>query len=512
MTPASQIPQNGHVQPGQMANGQAPAPPPVVEPPFERSVVLRQSPRWARYVIWGIVGVTVSTITWACVAKIEEAVPAQGKLEPRGVVQPVQAPVNGVVQTVMVQEGDFVEQGQVLIALDPTTVEADLKSAREVQKSLREENAFYRAQLSGSTDVDGVPVELEAETVRLTSNRAALVEENRLYRAMVEQSLSPANLSPAQQERLQASLGNLSAQMAINDLEKGQISEQLDQVNTRLANAVEALKVESDILDSIAPLAEQGAVADLQLLRQEQEVNNRRTEVDSLREEQARLILAQQQADEQGGQIEIASEEELLDRIAANENQMANIDSQLTKIIVENDKTLEEIDAEISRLKYTLANQELRAPLTGQVFNLKANQPGYVANATEPILEIVPDDTLVARVDVTNRDIGFVNQQFGQSEKPLEVDVRIDSFPFSEFGDIKGEVVHIASDAMPPDEINPYYRFPVEIELESQRLGEALPLQSGMSVSANIKLRKRRVITILSDLFVRKLDSLRSGG
>ena len=64
----------------------------------------------------------------------------------------------------------------------------------------------------------------------------------------------------------------------------------------------------------------------------------------------------------------------------------------------------------------------------------------------------------------------------------------------------------------PPDDVNPYYRFPTEIELDAQQLGDTLPLQSGMSVTANIKLRERRVITILSDLFVRKIDSLRSGG
>jgi hemolysin D len=92
------------------------------------------------------------------------------------------------------------------------------------------------------------------------------------------------------------------------------------------------------------------------------------------------------------------------------------------------------------------------------------------------------------------------------------VDVRIDSFPFSEFGDIDGEIIRIGSDALPPDQANPFYRFPVEIEMESQMLSETLTLQSGMAVTANIKLQKRRFITILTDLFVRKLDSLKADG
>jgi multidrug efflux pump subunit AcrA (membrane-fusion protein) len=463
-------------------------------------------------VVWGIVGVTVSTVTWACLAKIEEAIPAQGKLEPRGVVQPVQAPVGGVVKEIRVDEGEQVEQGEVLVTLDPTATQAQLRSLQEVRDSLVEENAYYRSQLGANPELSGVPTTVSPEVSRLTSNRVALIEENELYRAILQGDLEAGNLSPGQRERVRASLGDINSQIAINELEVEQLSKQLEQVRVQLSNAIKALEVEQEILTSIEPLVEQGAIAELQGLRQAQEVNNRQTEVNSLQEEQQRLLLAINQAQEERRRTSVVSSEELLERMAANDNQIANIDSQLTKVIVDNDKQLEEINGQISQLEYALQNQELRAPLDGQVFNLKANQPGYVANATEPILEIVPDDTLVARVFVINRDIGFVRQQFDNQDKPLKVDVRIDSFPFSEFGDVEGTVVHIGSDALPPDEVNPYYRFPTEIELDSQALGEALPLQSGMSVTANIKLRKRRVITILSDLFVRKIDSLRSGG
>ena len=118
----------------------------------------------------------------------------------------------------------------------------------------------------------------------------------------------------------------------------------------------------------------------------------------------------------------------------------------------------------------------------------------YNTGASEPILEIVPEDNLVARVFITNQDIGFVKTD-------MRVDVRIDSYSYSEFGDIEGTLVHIGSDALPPDETFPFYRFPAEVELDTQYLplGEQpLLLQSGMSVSANIKIRKRRVITLLS--------------
>lgn len=523
MTPGTRMTQNGQLQNGhqtvgRLQNGQLPPPPPTQPPQqpsgpaFERPVILRQSPRWARYVVWGIVGVTVTTVAWACLAKIEEAIPAQGKLEPEGVVQPVQAPVGGVVDEILVTEGESVERGEVLVTLDPRATRAQLESLIDVRDSLREENQYYRSQLSGTPEPEGTPTTVSPELARLTSNRNALAEENELYQAILRGDLSAGNLSPSQRERVRTSLGDVNSQIAINQLEIEQLTKQLDQVRTQLANAVNALQVEQEILGSIEPLVEQGGISKLQGLRQAQEVNNRQTEVNSLREEQQRLILAIEQAQEELRRTSVVSNEEMLERIATNDNQIANIDSQLTKVIVDNEKQLEEIEGQVSQLEYALANQELKAPVDGQVFNLKANQPGYVVNATEPILEIVPNDTLVARVFITNKDIGFVTQQFYEGDDPLTVDVRIDSFPFSEFGDLEGIVTHIGSDALPPDEVNPYYRFPAEIELEEQQLGESLPLQSGMSVTANIKLRKRRVITMLSDLFVRKIDSLRSGG
>jgi multidrug resistance efflux pump len=97
-----------------------------------------------------------------------------------------------------------------------------------------------------------------------------------------------------------------------------------------------------------------------------------------------------------------------LERIAANETQIATIDSQLTRTILDNENQLDQLKAQIEQLEYSLGNQKLHAPVAGQVFNLQVS-PGYVANASEPILEIVPDDTLVARVFITNRALASLN-------------------------------------------------------------------------------------------------------
>jgi multidrug efflux pump subunit AcrA (membrane-fusion protein) len=118
--------------------------------------------------------------------------------------------------------------------------------------------------------------------------------------------------------------------------------------------------------------------------------------------------------------------------------------------------------------------------------------------SSQPLMRIMPmDNSLVAKVFITSKDISY-------AKVGLPVDIRIDSFPFSEFGDVKGIVEWISADALPPDKTYNYYRFPVTIKLNQQALkvansdqpGEccrnySIKLQTGMSINANINLLDR---------------------
>jgi HlyD family secretion protein len=230
-------------------------------------------------------------------------------------------------------------------------------------------------------------------------------------------------------------------------------------------------------------------------------------EIQQLLEEENRLKFGIAQAKAQLINTTSVDEQDVRDKLAENDKQIAEIDSQLTKIIVDNDKRIAQLNSDISRTEVTLQYQEVRAPVSGTVFDLQAG-PGYVTppTQTEPMLKIVPDETLVAEVYVTNQDIGFV--ELGQ-----KTDVRIDSFSYTEFGDIKGEVKLIGTDALPPDEIERFYRFPVRVSLDKQYLtsgDKQLKLQSGMSVNVNIKVRENRtVLSLFTERFINKIDSFK---
>lgn len=525
-------------------------------PTFDRPVIFRQPSLWAKIIIGTIIGVTTFSVGWACWAKVDEAIPAQGKLEPRGSVKEIQAPLGGVVSSIEVKEGDRVAKGQVLVRFDQTAAQAQLASLKEVRNSLLAESLYYQAQLTGQAADLPEGYSVPPAIAALTRNRASLVAENDLFRAQYNGS-STAVLDANQQARLQTNNAERNSRERAAQLAKSQQQQQLNQVQIRIANAelrirnaetqlanasqqltstVNALAIDQRILKDITELAEEGGIANIQFLRQKQEVgngearvtqrqaevsdsaaelDNQKAELRQLRQEEQRLQLAVAQADEELLNTTARSLQDPLSRLADNDKRIAEIDSQLNKIIVENAKRINEIDGQIQQTQVTLGYQELTAPVSGVVFDLQPTSKGFVSNSSEPILKIVPDEGLVARVFITNSNIGFIQECTDRADPStcMDVDVRIDSFPFSEYGDIDGKLVEIGSDVLPPDQIFPFYRFPAKVTLAEQFInvdGRPIALQSGMSISVNIKTRPRRVITYFTDLFAKKKDSFTS--
>lgn len=540
----------------------------------EQSVVLKQPATWSRAVIWTLMGVTTAGLLWAALAKIEQVVGAQGQLKPQGKVQEVQAPVNGVVKEVKVKDGDRVKKGQTVILMDSTATKAQLRSYEKIRESALRENRFYRLLMNETLSESAVEtsiarLKLPEEVAALARSRAALVSENNLYEVQVGERSSDASLKSDARARLGATRRESDSRAAAARLEIDQLEKQQAQTRVQLANTREqlfaerlvlaeitarnekslregqaGLDIERNILNDIEPLGEQGAIARYQINKQKQavtdrtnellekqsngkidrekqlkEVQTRQAEIARLEQEEKRYAVLIDQAREKLINTTVATEKDARDKMAENQKRIAEIDSQLGRIIVDNEKRIAELDGQISQAKQTLQYQELTAPIDGVVFDLKA-RPGFVPQPSqaEALLKIVPDGCpeevkdankgcLVAEVDVTNQDIGFV--RLGQ-----KADIRVDSFPYSEYGDIKGEVISIGSDALPPDETHRFYRFPVKVSLKSQDLvlkdKSSLDLQSGMAVSVNIKVNENRtVLSLFTELFDKQVDTLK---
>ena len=163
------------------------------------------------------------------------------------------------------------------------------------------------------------------------------------------------------------------------------------------------------------------------------------------------------------------------------------------------------LESELVRVTELLKNQTIKSPIAGKIFDLKVSEFSVVGNK-EPLLKVVPSGPLSASIKIPNTDIGFVKP--GQ-----KVSIAVDSFPSGEFGYIAGNLVRIGSDALPPDSTSPGVYFPAYVALENQTVVSGtniLNLQSGMSITANIKLRARPAISIVTDIFTRQLDGVKT--
>ena len=362
----------------------------------ETSELLRPSRSWLQAVIWTLLGTAGFAILWLVIAKTDEVVVAPGKLEPLGSVKDIQMPVGGVVQDILVNEGERVKADQLLLRLD---TEADLDRREALDESI---------------------------------------------------ALKQEQLALKQQERL--------SYLELNSTEQRVLKENLE--------------LQQELLERYRDLAKQGASPEIQLLQQEDRVQ----------------------------QVEGQLEKITVDR----ERQVALLDQQIQALKTDLANVRSELTGQVVKLRY----QEIRSPVEGIVFELKPTASGYVARGSEPVMTIVPIDTLEARVEVPSNKIGFIHR--GQA-----TDLSIDSYRATDFGVLKGVVRKIGSDALPPDPATGTsgYRFPVDIQLKSQSLvlkdGQSLPLQVGMSLTANIKLRKVSYLQLLLGGLRDRTESLR---
>lgn len=294
---------------------------------------------------------------------------------------------------------------------------------------------------------------------KVMAHEGALVKKGQVVLA-----LDPT-LSSSRQEQLENQIRFLMQKARDTDRA---YQERLRGLQLELFSLRESMQLQSDILARLTPLQKQGAIQEIQVLEQRYKVQSLRTQI-----EQGLSRL---------GEINSERQKERQDNLTAQ--------AELYKQLLE--------------VKQLLNYQLIRSPADGRIFDLKPNSQGYAVGDGELVFKVVPTADLEAKVLLTNRDIGFA--KVGQ-----EAEVRIDAYPYTEFGSIAGRMKSISRDSLPADEKFPVPRFPAVIKLQEQSLkrnGRSYQLQSGQSISAQLFLRRKRLATLLTDVLDRTIDSL----
>ena len=400
---------------------------------------LAPSQKWSSRLIITFVGVSSFGIIWSFFTMIDDTVQVQGKLEPKGTTIEVKVPLGGVIKRIIVNEGDIVQNEELLLELDTTAVRSKLKALNVIKSQIEADILLSKIQLGE-----------DIETNQFTPN----------------QKIKLNSVQNEYKSRINASK---------NSVEQAEYRKNanIEQVKT----LEEVLEIREAVLNNLEYLTEIGGLSKIKYLKEKQEILELR----------GRLIDKQNQLK---GSISVLKEAEnkLSNTIAATKIDASNK-------IEENEKQLAQIKNQINEQNLTLSYQEIKSPLNGIVFDLQPAAPGYVVNTNIPILKLVPIDDLVARVFVSNRDIAFI-------KKEQSVKIRVDAYPYNEFGEIEGKIDAIGSDVLEPDSNYNFYRFPVTIKLKEPFImhkKKKLNLKTGMSLSANIVLRKRPVLSLFTE-------------
>ncbi|NJL46286.1 MAG: HlyD family type I secretion periplasmic adaptor subunit [Leptolyngbyaceae cyanobacterium SM2_5_2] len=386
--------------------------------------------------------------TWAWFGSLEEVSIAQGQLAPLGEVYQVQPATAGEVIRLAVKEGDHVDQGQTIAELDQRLIE------KEIERLSYSLNA-YRQKLAQTK---------------------ALIQQTRLGLSTL-QTISRADIAARQ-----SSIAEEAAAIATNERMLSQL--QVDR-EAQLAR-----------MDRLAKLVERGAFAEDHLFQVEQE----------LRDRDRSIIQAQGMAEQSSATIAQLQAELDQTKAMAQKNEL-DATKQLQQLQIEAtqlEASIQETQALLERSQTELAQATLVAPVSGTISALEIDNVGVVLQPGQTIAEIAPSTApLVLSALLPSEKAGLV-------KTGMPVNVKLDAFPYQDYGIVTGAVHAISPDTKAHEQMGAVYR--VEITLDATDItheGESVAFKAGQTATAEIIVRKRRIISLILEP-IRKLkrDSL----
>ena len=406
-----------------------------------------------RAVLWTLVALLIVGGIWVCVGEVDEVAVANGKVIPVGNVKIVQSQNKGAIKELDVKEGDYVEEGQPLLVLDTTKTQADVDQ-------LKKQAAYY-----GMT-VDRLQAEMQDAPFTPPADPEGLLERKDIEAQVTLYESRRAKLAADQEKNLAA------VQQAAAGVEGSQ---------AQLAKYRALQQVAEEKEARLQELMEEDAISYFQLL----EARATRVEYQRNAEATEKSILEQQG--------KLAEARDLLATTDSTYRQ--DTMSQLVEAKAKYNATEEELK------KAADTNQQsvIVAPISGRVNQLAVHTLGGVVSEGQALMMVVPDDaTLEIEAYADNKDIGFIQQ--GQS-----AEVKVETFNFQKYGMVNATVDEISPDAgSNVQDKETYQKYRLTLGLENDDSG--IDLTPGMNVSAEIKIKKKKIIDFFLDPFRKYKD------
>lgn len=412
-----------------------------------------------RYILFAIMLFTVLALLWACLGEIDVVSTATGKVVANGRSKTIQPSEGAVVKAIHVYDGEQVRAGEVLIDLDASATGADVKRLNSDLLAAEVDSARAGAML---------------EVIETHKEPGSLA--GKILNAYPLQLLAAERWLRGQYLELRSSLDQVDAE--------------IDQRSAEILSATATVGSLRKTLPISRRLAE-----DYKLLLDQQYVPRHAF----LEKQQALIDLERELAVQQVRVLELqAAKKEALRR---GDGILAQARRAMLDLQQQSEQKIASLTQEVKKAEQRDHLMHLTAPVDGTVQQLDIHTVGGVVTAAQALMVIVPKDQPVeVEAMLENKDIGFVHA--GQS-----VTLKVETFTFTKYGVVDGEVLSVSNDAIEDEKRGLLYS--MRIRLLNDKIvvkGREVQLVPGMSVSAEVKTDRRKIIDYLLSPLERHLS------
>ncbi|HVO81526.1 MAG TPA: HlyD family type I secretion periplasmic adaptor subunit [Terriglobales bacterium] len=413
-----------------------------------------------RATMWLLMLFSFCALLWAIFGWVDIVATASGKLVPNDRTKVIQPMETAVIRAIYVTDGQPVKPGDVLVELDDTTATADTLRLANDLTAARLQAARARGLLAAITQ--GAAPKIEGiEGI----DSARVAQEQRV---------------------LEGEHAELSARLAQLDADKTKREAELRSTQEIVRKLEQTAPIARQRAEDFKGLVEKNFVARHGYLEREQARIEQEADLASQRSRLNELMAALQEAKHQKTTLIAETRRATLDSLNEAEQKSVAARQELVKA---------ETRAKLMKLT---------APVEGEVQQLAVHTVGGVVTPAQPLMMIVPkDNPLEIEAFVENKDIGFVNP--GQ-----EAEIKIETFPFTKYGTLHGQITQVSNDAINDEKRGLIYSARVQPERNTMQVeGKTVNLSPGMAVTVEFKTGKRRVIEyFLSPLIQHASESL----
>jgi len=410
---------------------------------------------FTRWILWLIVCFATFAIVYACLARMDVVASATGTVMPTQKVKVIQPLEEGVVKAIYVRDGQVVKKDEVLVEIDNTDTKADQQSLTNELHAATLEVGRLNAQIKNDCGSFCPPEKTSKEDVELHRNL------------------------------LDSAIREHQQQIATIDSEISKFQAEMEGAASARESLKKTIPLIQEIYNKKINLERKGSIsrkeiieAELELLTAQQSLETEKSRYKSAQAELAR-------AKERKRFVEAEYRRNLFAKLSEAEKARRNLAQQLIKAG--------------NRENHKL----LRAPINGIVQQLAVNTVGGVVTTAQPLMVIVPiEGDMEVEATIRNQDIGFV--RIGQ-----DVSVKINAYPFTRHGAIKGKLEWVGKDAIRDQKAGPIYPARVSVatyELPNLVEGKRGKMMPGMAVTADIVIGKRRMIEYFITPILRYMD------